>query len=74
MENNNLKVGDVVCLNSSPEIKLTVTSIEDDEVCVSYFGSGKTKLEYARLPISAVSLYTPNADPSTFVKPRVGVR
>ena len=65
------KIGDVVCLNSSPEIKLTVTSIEDDEICVSYFDRVKTKLEYARLPLDAVKLYSSNVDQLAFVEPRV---
>lgn len=69
MENNNLKVGDVVCLNSSPQIQLTITSIEDNEVCVAYFIVERQKFEYARFPIEAVKLYTPNVAPH-----RVGVK
>ncbi|WP_071146170.1 hypothetical protein [Bacteroides ihuae] len=53
----NFKVGDVVCLNSATNIKLTVTSIEGDYLCVSYYSAERQKFECEKFPIDAVSIY-----------------
>ena len=41
-----LKVGDVVFLNSNPEIKMTVILIESDKIQAIYFNSILGKFEF----------------------------
>lgn len=55
--NEKFKVGDVVCLNSTPGIKLTIIKIENDEVSVSYYSGERQKFESEKFPIDALSKY-----------------
>lgn len=52
-----IKVGDIVYLNSNPEIKMTVNHVEAGKIQAVYFNSTNGKWEYTPiLPIQTVSV------------------
>lgn len=51
-----LKIGDVVYLNSEPNVKMTVVYIENGYIQTVFYSSLNNKFEYsAKLPIKAVT-------------------
>ena len=52
---NQLKVGDVVYLNSEDDVKMTIVAVDDTEIQCVYFNKVETKFVLTMaLPIEAV--------------------